>query len=1035
MDNQRGLVYATIKKRRLTVFVVVFLCIMGIVCYKIVPKQEYPIIQLPMVMITTIYPGASASDMEELVSSKIEDECMKATGFDYCTSESYSGVSVVMVMFDINMDTDKLDKSIEDLRNKVNDLKDNDLPDGISSLTFNKDMIETAGMVLAVTGENKSNSELVQRAELLRDELRAIEGVHKVEVDGQIDSEIKITLNTDKLNHLNMSLSEISQIVSAQNSIIPVGTIDFDSDKLTVNSSGKFESLDEIGDIIVNISQDTGAVTKLKDISTIERVEKENDKRYYYNQEPAVLVDLYFDDEANMVDIGKKVTSEIESYELSLPSDIHLDKVIYLPTDVNTSVNDFTVNLVESVIIVLIIVMIGMSMRNGLIVSVAIPLSIFITFIMMKFFKIDIQFISLASLIVALGMLVDNAIVVSDAIQVRFDRGEDKASACVNGAKEVALPVLASTLTTVVIFTIFYMMPGTIKKFVFSLPTIVISALVASYVISMLVTPVMCYFLVKKSNQKKQETLQNSHLRKFFDGALGWAISHKIITLLVAFSLILPSVFLLLSRDLQLLPNSEKNIINIDVDAQNMNDIRKTKEVIDRIENILNDEAPVEYYLSAVGGKIPKYDFSDKPSVDSVNKGSLVLRVNLDKLKEQKFKSKAEYVEYLQSVFNSKVPNSRIVVKELGVIPSKSEPIQIRVSGYNFDDLNSAAVFIENEFKKLDGVKNIYSDRKIKTYDYYVNMKNNLLNSNGLTKAEVQNELNIALMGRESSIYRKDLKEYPITVKSDINEIEDLENLMIKSSITAGKHPLKQVADIVLKEDYASISRYNGKKTVTITAEARDKYSPISLQTQVEKIINKTDMKDLEVTYEGDKDLFFEVIQSLAIGALIGTMGIALILFIQFDSIKQSFIVVLSIPFSLIGASIGLTLFKQTLSLFAVLGLISLIGVVVNNAIVLVDYINGEKANGRAVDDACREAVSRRFRPIMLSTTTTVLGLIPLAISGNVLFRGLSIAFMCGLTTSLIFTLVVIPVVYSAFDGEGKLKRKLRQKIESKIEK
>lgn len=1032
MDNSKGLVYATIKKRKLTVFVVAFLCVVGLMCYKIVPKQEYPIIQLPMVMITTIYPGASAADMEELVSSKIEDEAMKATGFDYCTSESYSGVSVVMVMFDIDMDTDKLDKSIEDLRNKVNDLKANDLPDGITSLTFNKDMIETAGMVLAITGDNRSNADLIQRADLLRDNLRGVSGVHKVEVDGEVDSEIRVTVNTDKVNYLNMSLAEISQIISAQNSIIPVGTIDFESDKLTVNSSGKFEDLDEIGDIIVNISKDTGAVTKLKDIATIEKLEKENDKRYYYNQQPAVLVDLYFNDEANMVDTGKQVSSVIDKYAATLPADIEMHKVIYLPTDVNSSVNDFTLNLIESVIIVLVIVMIGMSMRNGLIVSVAIPLSIFITFIMMKFFGIDIQFISLASLIVALGMLVDNAIVVSDAIQVRFDAGEDKVSACVNGAKEVALPVLASTLTTVAIFLIFYMMPGTIKKFVFSLPTIVISALVASYLISMLVTPTMCYFLVKKSDTKKQETLQNSKLRKFFDTALGIAINHKVITLVIAFSLILPCVYLLLSRDLQLLPNSEKNIINIDVDAQNMNDIRKTSEVISKVENILSQEEIIEYYLSAVGGKIPKYDFSDKPSVDSVNKGSLVLRVNLEKMKEQKFKTKAEYVEYLQAKFNSQIPNSRIVVKELGVIPSKSEPIQIRVSGYSYDDLNKAATFIENELKKVEGTKNVYSDKKIKTYDYYVDMKNNLLNSNGLTKAEVQNELNIALMGRESSIFRKDLKEYPITVKSDISKVEDLENIMIKSSTTGNKHPLKQVADVTLKEDYASISRYNGKKTVTITGEARDKYSPISLQMQVEKVINQTDMKDLEVTYEGDKDLFFEVIRSLALGAVLGTLGIALILFTQFDSIKQSFIVVLSIPFSLIGASIGLTLFKQTLSLFAVLGLISLIGVVVNNAIVLVDYINGEKANGHSVNEACQQAVSRRFRPIMLSTTTTVLGLIPLAISGNVLFKGLSIAFMCGLTTSLIFTLVVIPVVYSAFDGESRLRKKIKQRIKNK---
>lgn len=1016
MDNNRGLIYTTLKKKKLTIFVVGFISLMGLICYAIVPKQEYPVIQSPAVIITTIYPGASANDIEELVSSKIEDEAMASDGFDFCTSESYSGVSVVTVMFNIDMNTDKLDKSIEDLRNRINDLKDNDLPDGITSLTYNKDMIETAGMVLAFTGNNKSNAELVKRAEKLRDGLRGVSGVHKVEVDGELEEEIKITVDTDKTNHLNLPLSEISKIISAQNSTMPVGTIDFEADKITVDSSGKIEDLDELGDIIVNVSKDTGAVTKLKDIAIIEKLEKEDSKRYFYNREPAVLVNLYFNDEANMIDIGKSVMKIVDDYKSSLPNDIQINNVIYLPDDVNNSVNDFVINLIESVVIVLVIVMIGMSIRNGLIVSVAIPLSIFITFIVMELFKIDIQFISLASLIVALGMLVDNAVVVSDAIQVHYDNGEDKFSACIKGAKEVAFPVLTSMLTTVIIFTIFYLMPGTIKKFVFSLPTIVITALFASYAVSMLVTPVMCYLLMKKSDTKKEERFQQSKLKKFFDVALGFAIKHKAITLIVSFSLILPCIKLLLSRDLQLLPNSQKSIIDIEVDTQNMNDIRKTTNIVNEIEDMLIDETPVIYYLSSIGGKIPKYDFSTQPSVDSVNKGNIVMRIDETKLKDLKLKTKAEYVEYLQQKFNMGVPNCRIVVKELGVIPSTSQPIQIRVSGYDYDSLNQAADFIETELKNVEGTKNVYSDKKIKTYTYYVDMKNNLLNSNGLTKAEVQNELNIALMGRESSIYRKDLKEYPIKVKSNITDVDALGNLMVKSSITGSKHPLKQVANVTLKEDYASISRYNGKKTVTITAEAKDKYSPISLQNQVEEIIKNTDMKGLDVTYEGDKDLFFEVIKSLAMGALLGTLGILLVLFIQFDSIKQSFIVILSIPFALIGASLGLTIFNQTLSLFAVLGLISLIGVVVNNAIVLVDYINGEKAKGRSVDEACKEAVSRRFRPIMLSTTTTVLGLIPLAISGNILFRGLSIAFMCGLTTSLIFTLVVIPVVYSAFN-------------------
>lgn len=1010
MEYKKGLIYSTIKKKRLTIFVVIFVFITGIMCYMNVPKQEYPVVQVPVAVITTIYPGASASDIEELISSKIEDIAMEAVGFDSCTSESYSGASVVSVSFGLDLAQDKLDKSISDLRNKVDDLKNNELPDGITNLTFETNLLDTAGLILAFTGDNQSNAELVQRAEELKNNLKGMNGVYKVEVKGEVQEEIKITVNTEKLNRMNLSLNNIVDLVSAQNSIIPVGTIDFEFNKLTVNSSGKFADIEEIGNIIIQIFPDSGSIIKLKDISTIQKDENVNDKRFFYNGKKAILLNLYFDDEANILNVGTDIMSEVNRYISSMPFDVYVDKVIYLPDDVGKSINNFTTSLIQSVLIVLVIVMVGMSIRNGIIVSIAIPLSIFLTFIAMSFLNIDIQFISLAALITALGMLVDNAIVVSDAIQVRFDNDEEKMSACIDGAKEVAMPVLASTLTTVAIFTVFFSMPGTMGKFTFSLPAIVISALLASYIVSMLVTPVMCYMFIKKSPfNKKQKRLYS---REFFSRLFDVSIKHKFLTFLISFVVVVGGVILLFTLELQLLPNSEKNIVDIDVVTSDMNDIRKTNKAIEDIETIVSQQPEVEFYLSSVGGRVPKYDFSAAFSTSSINKGSLMLRVDINK--DKRFKDKAVFVEYLQKELNTKVSGCKIVVKELGVIPEMSEAVQVRISGNDFEQLNNVAKVIEQELEKIDGTKNIYSDRKIKTYDYYVDMKNNLLNSYGLTKSEVQNELNIALMGRNASIYRENLKEYPIIVKSDIDTSTALENLMLKSSASGNKYQLKQLSDVTLKEDFSSISRYNGKRTITISAGAEVGFSPISIQTKLKESIEKNQFGNIDIIYQGDSDLFFEVLQTLVVGAVVAIMIIFLILFIQFNSIKQSLIILISIPFSFIGASLGLLVFRQKLSMFAILGLISLIGVVVNNAIVLVDFINTEKLRGIDIDEACKEAVSRRFRPIMLSTITTVLGLIPLAISGNVLFKGMAIAFMFGLSTSLVFTLVVIPVVYSA---------------------
>lgn len=1009
MENRKGIIYMALSKRNITVFIIILIFITGIFSYISLPKQQYPVIQLPMVIIYTVYPGASAQDMEELVTEKIEDECMKAEGFDNVRSDSYNSTSVVRVSFDRDLNQDELQSSMDKLRNNIEDLRKNELPSGVTSLVYNDNAFETSGLMLAFTTDgSESNEEIIQRAESLKDNLVTMEGVSKVEVEGELEEQVKITVDESKLNYLNVSLAELSSIIGYQNTTVPVGAMEFENDKLFVNTSGKLADLNEIKDIIITVDADTGAVVKLKDVAKVEMSIDEDSKKYSFNGKDAVILSLYFKDGVNVLDIGKEVFKEIDKYKESLPEDIHMDKVVYLPDDVSSSINDFIVNLIESIVIVLLVVMLGMSIRNGTITSVVIPLTIFVTFLFMKLFNMDIQFVSLASLILTLGMMVSNAIVVSDAIQVRIDNDEDKFMACINGAKEVAIPVLTSTLTTVVIFAVFYVLPGTMKRFVFSLPTIVIVALSASYIISMLVTPVMCYFLMKKTPQKKEG---KQLVKSLFSILLQKCLKHRLITIIFSFIAVGLSCMLLASNTLELVPNADKMLLDITVTTDNFYDIRQTQSAVKTIEEILNNYDEIEYYLSSSGGRIPKYEFTTTPGTDSTNTGNVVVKLNLEE--SQITKDKNEFCRFLSNEINSKITGAKVIVKEMGIIPKSSEPVQINICGDDFDTLNNAGLKAEEILKEFEGTKDIYSDRKVKTYDYYIDMKNNSLNASGLTKAEVQNELNIAVMGREATVFRKDNKEYPVILKTNIKSVEDLENLKVKSSITSNKHSISQAADIYIKNDYSAVSRYNGKRCVTVSCDTMGGASPVETQMQLAERLEQEDLGNVSIAYEGDYDMFTELMSSLGAGAAVGTMVVFLILYVQFYSFKRSLIVLISIPFALIGSAIGLFVTAQNLSLFAIIGMISLIGVVVNNAIVLIDYMDNELKSGVSVIDACKTAVDMRFRPIMLSSVTTILGLIPLALGGNILFKGLSIAFMSGLTTSLFFTLVVIPVVYS----------------------
>lgn len=1003
--EKKGLLYNIITRKKASFAIILILFILGGFCFKILPKQQFPIIQLPVVIITTVYPGATPTDMEELVTDKIEDVCKSADGFDNVKSDSYNGASVVKMMFSKELSDSELQDCIDSLRVDIEALRENELPDGITSMTFNDNAFETCGIVMAFTGDGKSNAELSQRAETLKDKILGTNGVVRADVEGDLEQQVKITVDTSKMDNLPISLTDLSGIISNQNSIIPVGTIKFDDNEIYINSSGKFESLDEIKNIIVYKDKNSGAAIKLRDIADI-RMEEDNDsKKYNYNGKDAVILSVYFDDNVNITDSSDRVIDIIDNYKQQIPKDIEINKVVYLADDVSGSINDFIVNLIESVVIVLLIVMIGMNIRNGSIVAFVIPFTIFLTFIAMKLFSIDIQFVSLASLIIALGMLVDNAIVVSDSIQVRIDNGEEKLYACINGTKEVALPVFSSMLTTVAIFCVFYNLPGTMKRFIFSLPTIVISALVFSYLVSMLVTPLMCYVFMKKSKSQKTK---RGKLEMIFSNALNWGLNHIIPVVIISIVCVIIGVALLKSRELQLMPYSDKMFLDINIETDNMNDIDNTEKEVKAVENIVKKEDAIEYYLASVGGRVPKYDFTTVASTDAKNSGSLVV-----KLKDTGNMTKGQYCKYIEDKIKN-VTSANVTVKEIGIMPKASEEIQLNVCGSDIDSINKAAVEISDKLNQDSDVRDVYTDLKVKGYNYYVRLKNDLLNSSGLTKGVVQNELNIAMMGRTVTTYRLNSQEYPIVLNADVSSIDSLKNLQIKSTQNSSKHKLSSVADIGNISDYTKISHYNGEKCVTITALPKYKKSAVAIENRLMKDVGEKLDNDITIEYEGDSNTFIEVTTALRIGGVIGIIAIMLILYLQFYSIKRCFVIMLTVPFAIIGSSLGLVIFNENLSLFAILGIISLIGVVVNNAIVLVDYIDGELATGIPVKEACKTAVSKRFRPIMLSSTTTILGLVPLAFAGNILFKGLSIAFMCGLTISLVFTLVVIPVVYSA---------------------
>ncbi len=1004
----RKAISAAINQRKITFVIAIAIVLFGLYSYYIIPKQEDPDINPPFAMIKAVYPGASPQTVEKLVTKKIEDKLIEIEGYESSHSYSRNSVSIVILRLRNGTDTEKAWRT---LRQKMDDLR-GELPEETGTIDMNTELSNTAGMIISLSGKDYSYEELEFFAEELKKDLMQIDGISKFDVDGVQKKEIKVLVDPAKLNQYKLSLQDIVNMIKASNVEIPAGVIEGNS-SINVSVSGTYESIEDIRNTIVYVSSTTGLSVRLQDIAQVDVGLEESNYKIKHNGENSVLLTGYFLKDKNIVLIGKEVDAALTRSKANLPSDVTMDKILYQPTDVAKSTNNFILNLIEGMLFVIIVVLIGMGFKNSLVVSMAIPLSIFTTFVFMNLLDIKIHQISITALIIALGMLVDNAIVISDAIQVRIDRGDDKLDACVSGVLEVALPVFTSTLTTVAAFIPLLMLNSVAGEYVSSLPLIVIISLSASYIIALFVTPTLAYIFFKPG----KGIVKKSRTRNFFMDLLGRSMRNKRITIALAVTLFGLSIFTALQLGLQFFPYADKDMMYISITSEKDNDLAKTENITQRVFNILKEQKEIKSYTAAIGDGLPKFYNAIPISTPSKDSAQILIRVDLKS--GNRFKSNSQFADYLQGSLDTQITGGSATVNLLEIAEPTGAPIVLRVSGEDLESLVDASSAIKTLLKEIPGTMNIEDDHTDRTYQYDVKFDSNLGAFYGLTSYDIQNEINIALMGRVPSKLRQDGKEYDIRVKSVIDSKDDLENMMIKSQITGNKTLLKSIAPINLDYQYPIIKKYDRNMTVTVYSDVKTGYNPVDIEKSLEKKLEKANFGAVSVVFDGEREKIMQYFGDLGAAAVFAILLVYLILLFQFGSFLQPLIILITIPLSIIGSIFGLLLFRQPLSFTALLGIVSLAGVVVNNAIILLDFINAERKEGKNVAVSCIDAVSKRFRPIMLTTVTTVIGLIPLAFGGSSLMVPMAVALMSGLMISTLLTLVVIPVVYIIFEDKA----------------
>jgi len=955
---EKGMTYLALKYRKFSLFMVLIVLILGGVNYLIMPRQEVADVSPPLAQLITVYPGGSPENVENLITDLIEKEVAKIKGFDESSSISKEGISIVKVFLeDTAIPKDswlELNETIDDLNAKM--------PIGTFPIQSNTDLAATAGIIISLSGDGYDYEVLADYADFIQDELMAVDGIESFDVLGALSKEIEITIDYRKLNDTFLSIEQISNKLKAENIRIPSGSLENDSNKIKVNTTGSFNNIEDMKNMIISVSEDGYQVIRLKDIAEVEYSFNENSTHYRYNQEKAVIITGYFKESLNVVSVGKDVQQKLDEVIKDLPEDLNVQKISFQPTEVKNAINNFIINLVQAIVFVILVVLIGMGIRNAAIVSTTIPFAIAATFIVMNRFGIKLEQMSITALIIALGMLVDNAIVVSDAIQYYLDEGMEPFKASIKGANEVAFAMLTSTLTTVIAFSPLLFIKSAIGEYLFGIPSVVIIALFASYICAQLITPLMAYLFLKPSNGK---TLKIFAFKKYFIKWFNWSIKHKKVLVIIIVVGVLLTGLMVKNIQKSMFPKANKPMFYINVISEDTGNIDATENLIKEVEEILIKEYPVTEITSSVGDGLPKFYMTVLPVTPSEDTGQLLVKVDMDNLGE--YENLQVLAESIQSRLNNKISAGVMDVRLLDMGTGNDQPISLRLSTDNLNDLKRISEEITNELIDIEGTTRTSNSFANQVYELKINVDEDKASLYYLTAMDVQKMVSYSLRGIKSTSFEKNGKTYDVLVNSNVTTKEELENTMIKSAVTNQKVLLKSIATIDLVKVYPQIEHLNGNRVVKIDSDVKMGVNSKIIEDQIKEFINTQEYSNIHVDYEGEMSRVKESFLDLGKYALIALLLIFALLVLQFNSYLQPIIIFVSIVLSFIGGIGGLYLSGQPLSFTALLGLVSLMGIVVNNAIVLVDYMNQNKKEGQSVLSICEEAIDRRFRPIACS--------------------------------------------------------------------
>jgi len=1016
-----NLTSVAINNNRVTYLLLGIVIILGITGYASLPRDSMPPFTIRSANIVTAFPGASPERIELLVSDPIEKVVQEIPEVDYVASESRTGISIVSVALKENVKQSEMQPIWDLLRRKIDDIA---MPSGVvSGPNLNDDGLgETYGIAVGLKNDGYEPKELEEYADDLKNHLIRLEDAAKVELSGVLERRIYIEYNDAELTNYQLSANELKNIISATNITIPAGEITVDDERVILEPSGSFETLEDIENMLIPVGQES---VFLKDMAEIyEDYISPRETIVRMNGEPAIGLHISLKDGANIVQLGEDVDMLLAEYNKTLPVGITSRRIASQDVSVFENVNDFLSNLIQSVVIVLAVMLLFLGLRTGVVVASLIPAAIVMALFLMNVFNIGLNQVTLAALIMALGLLVDNAIVMAESMMVKMDRGEKALDAAIASSKELMIPLLTSSLTTSAAFLSFFIAESIMGEIMGPLFSVITITLISSWLMALTIVPMLAILFIRvKQNKENDKPGFFEKLSVHYKDIIVWALNRPVLVLASLVGLLALSIFGMRGLGFVFMPDSDRNLVTVDLILPTGTSLETTALQVSQMEQffedslLLNDSRNrgVQDWSSFIGEGPKSYDLGYQPDQKQTNYAHIL--VNTSDGDDNLY-----VIDRINDFAFNNLPDAKVTVKRLGTGGGAAVPIQIRISGPHSNQLIDIAASTKNELRSKPGTINVDDNWGPKIKKVYVDINQSKLSLNGYSNQDVALSSFTTLSGYDVGEYREEENTIPILMRTEGSleiSYEDLEGLNIYSQATGRSIPMAQVADIRVDWQLAKILRRNLARTITIESQLQEGVTAGEVTGPMIEWLNEQQSEwGSGYSYElgGDSEASSKAMSAVAAKLPISFFIIILLLTMQFNSIRKASIVLLAVPFGIIGVVAGLLITNTNLSFTGFLGIISLAGIVINNAIVLIDRIEIElNENNRLPYNAIIAAAQERFRPILLTTFTTSLGLIPLWLGGGEMWEPLAIGIIFGLLFATVVTLILVPLLYKLF--------------------